>query len=88
MRRGFLETRPQKAPVQFLSEMARSVSCLWTILVVLHSVSPLIQLSVVGPIYYLVMGNKLASGVLEAIVIGLRKQRKKNFNKVQVCLSY
>ena len=27
---------------QFLSEMARSASCLWTILVVLHSVSPLI----------------------------------------------
>ena len=42
MGRGFLETRPQKAAVQFLSEMARSESCLWIILVVLHSVSPLI----------------------------------------------
>ena len=34
---GFLETRPQKAAVQFLSQMARSVSCLWIILVALHS---------------------------------------------------
>ena len=33
-----------------------------------------------------VMGNKLANGVLEAIAIGLRKQREKNSNKVQVCL--
>ena len=37
---GLQETRPQKAAVQFLSEMARSASCSWTILVVLHSVSP------------------------------------------------
>ena len=34
-----------------------------------------------------VMGIKLASGVLEAIAIGSRKQREKNSNKVQVCLS-
>ena len=37
MEREFLETRPQNAAVQFLSGMARSVSCLWTISVVLHS---------------------------------------------------
>ena len=42
VRCGFLETRPQKAAVQFLSEMARSVHCLRTILVVLHSVLLLI----------------------------------------------
>ena len=68
---------------------------MWTILVVLPSVSPRIQLSVVGPICYLfmlsfrlpprgvsrVMGNKLASSVLEAIAIGLIKQREKNSNR-------
>ena len=34
-----------------------------------------------------VLGTKLASGVLEAIAIGLRKQREKNYDKVQVCLT-
>ena len=48
---GFIETRSQKAAVQFLSELARSASCLWTILVVLHYLSPLILLSVDGPVY-------------------------------------
>ena len=33
------------------------------------------------------MGNILASGVLEDIAIGLRKQREENSNKVHVCLS-
>ena len=69
--RGFLETRPQKAAVQFLSEMSRSGSCLWTILVVLHSVSQyyLFMLSFRLPPRGVsgVMGNKLARGVLEAI---------------------
>ena len=30
--------------------------------------------------------NKLTSGLLEAIAIGLRIEREKNSNKVQVCL--
>ena len=50
--RGFLETCPQKAAVQFLSEMARSASCLWITLVFLHSVTANL-VSVVGPIYNL-----------------------------------
>ena len=33
---------PTKAAVQFLSEMARSASCLWTVLVVLLSILPLV----------------------------------------------
>ena len=33
------------------------------------------------------MGNKLASGVLEAIAIGLIKLREKNSNKVLVITS-
>ena len=81
---GFLETCSQNAAVQFLSELARSVSCLWTILVVLHSLLPLILLLVDGLVHNLFVAvfmlpprcvsqvkghRKLASCVLKVIAI-------------------
>ena len=79
----FLQTRPQKAADLYLSEMARSASCLWTVL----SRSALRRAAnlVVSSWAYLlsihswvsrVMGSKLASGVLEAITIGLKTERE------------
>ena len=94
--RGFLETRPQKVAVQFLSEMAKSATYLWT------SRSPLRLATnlVVSSWAYLfiavfrlpprgvsrVMGNIMASGVLEAIAIGLRNTERRILIRFKIAL--
>ena len=77
--------------------MARSESCLWTILVVLHSVSPVSSWAYLLSIHsclldillakFLESCNKLASSVLEAIAIGLRKWRVIKFKYALVITS-
>ena len=96
--RGFLEIHPHKAAVQFLSEMERRASCKLFVdyysRFVLHIATNLVVSSWASllSIYSCLLsgvsrvtGNKLASGVLEAIAIGLRKKEKNS--KAQVCLS-